>query len=999
MPLKNDWANGDTFTPAAANDMADAVNAIATETVFVENYRDGVRTDNQILVAAFNALAAGGEIKFEPGVTYTLTSTLAPNLTAKPGVTINGQGATLTGAITTLFSPAGTRFLGSEPTLTAAVTARTKTLTVDSTAALQVGDLVNIYSDGEVYDADSGTGGATKNEVAQVRAIVSGTVVELEGRTWNTYSLTGYTVKLAHYRPMRNVTIKDLTVQSANRITLDTVGIQANYFFALTFDNVKARGFTTSGIYAYGGINVSYLNCHAIECSAETFSSSGANGYGFWVQSTVGSKFIGCYGRRNRHTIDAHNSFDMLYMGCTAENDRSASFSTHGTSNTKIIGCTSRESGGGIVVRGTNNTIIGNQILGMITTAESGNQSYGSGIIVGLDAGGRGGLCGTNLIIQNNFIDITGFTTTVSATSTGTGILINSPAINARISGNTIKGVTNHAIAVRPILVSDGLEISNNLIDVSNQQGAGLSDGPVNRPAIFLQVKLGIADPGVVYYRNVNIIDNLVTAGVPLNIVYVRGGNGSGASKGERMRVIGNRSAQSCSGEAVYLQEYFGSKVEVYGNEVPSAGQLFYSPAKFSSAPIIAPPGSAPRFYPNVNLASNPDCEDTTLDTYNGVYSTEQAYSGTQSIKITATGSAKSFYFNASETGIYTIPCQPGDVFELETYVRGHASNVQTSGGTITFAARIYRAGTSYTFVSSSFTASTALNGTWTKQTAYLTMPSLAQSVQFYISVDANVSSGEQYYFDQFALTYVGSTSMALTAQTIDVGSSDTTLSRSSAGVLAVEGVNVVLTGGALGTPSSGTLTNCTFPTLNQNTTGTASNVTGTVLVANGGTGATTLTGIIKGAGTSAMVAATAGTDYVAPGGALGTPSSGTLSSCLGQVADLSIVAFASSTTRTASSYGDFAFGIKLQRAVTFTSVTFRVATADASGNLVVELRKNGSQVTGTPTTVAAANQVAGGTSTGTWAFAAGDIITVYVTGVGTTPGKGLIADITGLTT
>jgi hypothetical protein len=44
----------------------------------------------------------------------------------------------------------------------------------------------------------------------------------------------------------------------------------------------------------------------------------------------------------------------------------------------------------------------------------------------------------------------------------------------------------------------------------------------------------------------------------------------------------------------------------------------------------------------------------------------------------------------------------------------------------------------------------------------------------------------------------------------------------------------------ALGTPSSGTLTNCTFPTLNQNTTGTASNVTGTVAVGNGGTGATT---------------------------------------------------------------------------------------------------------------------------------------------------------------
>lgn len=39
-----------------------------------------------------------------------------------------------------------------------------------------------------------------------------------------------------------------------------------------------------------------------------------------------------------------------------------------------------------------------------------------------------------------------------------------------------------------------------------------------------------------------------------------------------------------------------------------------------------------------------------------------------------------------------------------------------------------------------------------------------------------------------------------------------------------------------------------------------------TIAVANGGTGATTLTGVLKGNGTSAFTAATAGTDYVAPG-------------------------------------------------------------------------------------------------------------------------------------
>ena len=54
----------------------------------------------------------------------------------------------------------------------------------------------------------------------------------------------------------------------------------------------------------------------------------------------------------------------------------------------------------------------------------------------------------------------------------------------------------------------------------------------------------------------------------------------------------------------------------------------------------------------------------------------------------------------------------------------------------------------------------------------------------------------------------------------------------------------------------------------------------GTLAVARGGTGASTLTGVLKGNGTSAFTAATAGTDYVAPSGALGTPSSGTLSSC-----------------------------------------------------------------------------------------------------------------------
>jgi len=56
----------------------------------------------------------------------------------------------------------------------------------------------------------------------------------------------------------------------------------------------------------------------------------------------------------------------------------------------------------------------------------------------------------------------------------------------------------------------------------------------------------------------------------------------------------------------------------------------------------------------------------------------------------------------------------------------------------------------------------------------------------------------------------------------------------------ATAGTDYVAPGGALGTPSSGTLTNCTFPTLNQNTTGSSGSCTGNSATATTATTATT---------------------------------------------------------------------------------------------------------------------------------------------------------------
>ncbi len=92
---------------------------------------------------------------------------------------------------------------------------------------------------------------------------------------------------------------------------------------------------------------------------------------------------------------------------------------------------------------------------------------------------------------------------------------------------------------------------------------------------------------------------------------------------------------------------------------------------------------------------------------------------------------------------------------------------------------------------------------------------------------------------------------------------------------------NTVLAGpnGAGGNPTFRFLVPADVPTLNQNTTGTASNVTGVVAVANGGTGVTSLgIGVVTALGNNVGAAGS----VVVNGGALGTPSSGTLTNTTG---------------------------------------------------------------------------------------------------------------------
>jgi len=107
--------------------------------------------------------------------------------------------------------------------------------------------------------------------------------------------------------------------------------------------------------------------------------------------------------------------------------------------------------------------------------------------------------------------------------------------------------------------------------------------------------------------------------------------------------------------------------------------------------------------------------------------------------------------------------------------------------------------------------------------------------------------------------------------------------------------------------------------------------------VASGGTGAATLTGVLKGNGTSAFTAATAGTDFVAPGGALGTPSSGTLTNTTGLPLTTGVtgtlpVANGGTNATATPTAGAVAYGTGTAYAFTSAGTAGYVLTSNGSG-------------------------------------------------------------------
>jgi len=269
--------------------------------------------------------------------------------------------------------------------------------------------------------------------------------------------------------------------------------------------------------------------------------------------------------------------------------------------------------------------------------------------------------------------------------------------------------------------------------------------------------------------------------------------------------------------------------------------------------------------------------------------------------------------------------------------------------------------------------------------------------------VSGNILGNAANVTGTVAVTNGGTGATTLTSGSLLKGNGTSAISTASAGTDYSAGTSALATGILKSTASTGALTIAAasdFPTLNQSTTGNAATATklaatktingvafdgssditisasagtlsGTVAVANGGTGATSLTSgsLLKGNGTSAISTASAGTDYSAGTSALAT---GILKSTASTGA-LTIAAASDFPTLNQSTTGNAATATKLAATKTINGVAFdgssditiSASAGTLSGTVAVA---NG----GTGAATATQNYIFAGPATGSTAAAPG---------------------------
>jgi len=135
---------------------------------------------------------------------------------------------------------------------------------------------------------------------------------------------------------------------------------------------------------------------------------------------------------------------------------------------------------------------------------------------------------------------------------------------------------------------------------------------------------------------------------------------------------------------------------------------------------------------------------------------TEQARTGVRSVRIASNNAYPYAYVSNNLSSLFYIPGDTGETFEFVCWVRGHTSNTKTKVNGICLRLNCFTSagnstGTSFAF----FDASPALNNTWTRLSAKITIDR-ANTAKFLPAVQLYaLAAGDIYYFDDFVLREV----------------------------------------------------------------------------------------------------------------------------------------------------------------------------------------------------------------------------------------------------
>jgi hypothetical protein len=325
MTLKNNWVNGDLFTPAAANDMADAVNASTNSYVKVTDHGvtgNGTTNDRAAIQSVVTTYGGVKEIFFPPGryrigttgvsETNRITMPSGTHLKFAKGAVVEVNGADGQSGASTFFA-AGSDGTKTNLTVNAALSSRTVVLPTGAGASFARGDVIAFESTAKVW-ADYGAGALNWYQHEQhIVMAVAGDTVTLDFPLDRAF-LTADTAKFCKVNTVDDIVIDGAQFESGPGVTPGTTGT-----YAIRLERVKNFRITNVRMTNHIG-GMLLLNCYQGDISDCVIDGlpSFSNSYGYGI-TTAGSctriTIDNLFARNTRHCFttlgDQRNDTDF----------------------------------------------------------------------------------------------------------------------------------------------------------------------------------------------------------------------------------------------------------------------------------------------------------------------------------------------------------------------------------------------------------------------------------------------------------------------------------------------------------------------------------------------------------------------------------------------------------------------------------------------------------------------------------------------------------------